>query len=154
MATITAWRIVKAKYKSSAFSGIGAKKGGGRWNSIGISIVYTAGSLSLATLEALAHLPSYKSLKFYKCISITFDSSLVTKPAPPNSWDLTPPGPISMSFGDQWFQEGRFAVLEVPSKIIPGESNFLLNPTHPDFGNMEIGDTLAYPYDSRLHQNK
>ena len=53
---IRAWRIVKTRYSADAFSGEGARLYGGRWNSPGVAMVYTAGSKSLATLEVLVHL--------------------------------------------------------------------------------------------------
>src|SRR5437764_448299 len=56
--TLRAWRIVKAKHAATAFSGDGAKKFGGRWNSPGIPAIYLAGSTSLAILEMLVHLQS------------------------------------------------------------------------------------------------
>lgn len=150
---VTSWRITKKKYKDKAYSGEGAKRGGGRWNSIGTSMVYTAGTLSLATLEALAHQPTYKMLKTYKCIPITFDeSSIIKLSSPPPGWDVVPPTAVSMSIGDQWIKDAQSAVLQVPSKIIPGESNFLINPDHPDFNSMSIGSLLDFPYDSRIEE--
>jgi RES domain-containing protein len=148
---VTAWRIVKEKYIGNAFTGEGAARGGGRWNSVGSRIVYTSSSLALATLEALAHLPSYKQLEQYQCISISFDEAWIFTPDElPDGWDLVPPTTISQSFGDQWLSRGEHAVLSLSSKIIPGESNLLINPNHPDFRNMVVGGPLDYPYDSRL----
>ena len=149
---IISWRICKAKYIDTAFTGIGAEKGGGRWNSVGTSIVYTSESLALATLEASVHLPTYELLKIYQCISILFDKSMVEEPEIPEHWNLHPPGTASQFFGDQWIAESRSVVLRVPSIIIPGESNFLINPRHPDFKKLTIGTPLDYPYDSRLHK--
>ena len=51
-----AWRIVKEKHVATAFTGEGAAKTGGRWNSRGVFLVYTSGTKSLATLESLVHL--------------------------------------------------------------------------------------------------
>ncbi|MCP4191062.1 MAG: RES family NAD+ phosphorylase, partial [Planctomycetaceae bacterium] len=48
---IWAWRLIKANHADDAFAGEGAKRWGGRWNSKGVRVVYTAESLSLATLE-------------------------------------------------------------------------------------------------------
>ncbi len=48
---IQAWRLIKAEHADDAFAGEGARRGGGRWNSKGVRVVYTSGSLSLATLE-------------------------------------------------------------------------------------------------------
>lgn len=151
---ITSWRIVKEKYLNTAFSGEGAKKNSGRWNSVGSPMVYTAGSLSLATLEIKVHLPSYKLLKKYKCVPISFKESSVFKLLqPPPGWNSIPPTFFSMTFGDQWIKNGQFSVMEVPSVIIPGESNFLINPNHPDFQRMIIGSPLDFPYDSRVEEH-
>ena len=46
-----AWRITRASRPADAFSGEGARLYGGRWNSPGIRLVYTAGSRSLAILR-------------------------------------------------------------------------------------------------------
>ena len=54
--SITAWRIVRARFADSAFDGEGARRYGGRWNSRGTRMVYTAGSQALAALEMLVHL--------------------------------------------------------------------------------------------------
>ncbi len=148
---VKAWRIVKEKYIGTAFTGEGAARGGGRWNSVGSRVVYTSSSLALATLEAQVHLPSYKQLLAYKCLSISFDEAWIFEPdSLPDGWDLVPPTTISQSFGNRWLHAGKHAVLSISSKIIPGESNFLINPYHPYFSKMVIGKPLDYPYDSRL----
>lgn len=153
MSTITAWRLVKDRHVGSAFSGIGAKKEGGRWNSPGVAVVYTAESLSLATLEIVVHLRSVKKLKQYKCVSISFDfSCIIDLSTPPAGWDQRPPGAASQSIGDDWINNNISAVLKVPSVIIPGEAVYIINPYHPDFTKMSIGPALDFPYDSRLHK--
>ncbi len=151
MAIIRSWRIQK-KFFSTAFNGEGAKKKGGRWNSIGTPMVYTAGSLSLATLEMLAHLPSYDLLKTYKCIEAQFDDRLLKKTdhALPVGWDSDIPGPASKNVGDQWISLGESLILQVPSSIVQQENNYLINPDHPDFHKIVIGSPINYPYDKRL----
>ena len=41
------WRILKEKHAITAFTGEGAAKSGGRWNSRGVLLVYTSGTKSL-----------------------------------------------------------------------------------------------------------
>jgi RES domain-containing protein len=50
------WRIARRKYLDTSFSGIGASKVGGRWNSKGKSVVYCSATLSLAALEKFVHM--------------------------------------------------------------------------------------------------
>lgn len=50
------WRICEATFAESAFNGEGASIVGGRWNSKGRRMVYTAEHLSLAILEVFVHL--------------------------------------------------------------------------------------------------
>jgi D-cysteine desulfhydrase len=52
--------------------------------------------------------------------------------------------------GDGWIVEGRSAVLRAPSAIVPAESNFLLNPSHSDFGRIEFCDPVRFTVDPRL----
>ena len=67
---VSAWRITKRKHARSAFTGEGARLYGGRWNSPGTAIIYTAESQSLAVLEILVHLDSPELLKKWLCAGI------------------------------------------------------------------------------------
>ena len=42
------------------------------------------------------------------------------------------------------------AVLAVPSAVIPAETNYLLNPLHPDFRRIKIGTARRFETDLRL----
>src|SRR5947208_111572 len=105
MSKITAWRIVKARYASTAFSGEGAKGEGGRWNSVGVSVVYLAESRALALLEVLVHLDDDDFLKHYRLISASFDQKLVKELDPtalPGNWKQDAPARSTMLLGDRW----------------------------------------------------
>jgi RES domain-containing protein len=71
-----AWRIVKEKHVGAAFSGEGAAKTGGRWNSRGVPVVYTSSTKSLAALETLVHLNPPVLFK-YVAFRLEFDDALV-----------------------------------------------------------------------------
>jgi RES domain-containing protein len=147
-----AWRIVKEKYAATAFSGEGAARGGGRWNSRGTWVVYTSGTLSLAALETLVHLNPPVHFK-YVAFRIGFDDALVermTVASLPPGWREEPVPPLTKEMGDLWVKLGRSAVLELPSVMIPGESNYLLNPAHPDFKKITPGKPERFTFDSRL----
>jgi len=41
-------------------------------------------------------------------------------------------------------------VLRVPSLVVDGEFNYVLNPRHADFTRLEIGEPLEFSFDPRL----
>jgi len=150
--SIVVWRIVKRKYKATAFDGEGASKYGGRWNSPGKRIVYTAGSKSLALLELLVYLDS-SVLSSYVVIPVTFSDAWLSQvdilSLPPN-WKGHP-APVELrQIGDGWLDSFGSAILRVPSAIVPDESNYLINPDHPDFSSVEIGASVLFEIDLRL----
>ena len=57
------------------------------------------------------------------------------------------------AIGRAWLEEGRSAVLAVPSAVVPAEHNYLLNPRHPDFARIVIGEPKALDVDVRLLRN-
>ena len=147
-----AWRIVKERHATSAFSGDGAAKTGGRWNSRGVPVVYASSTRALAALEILVHLNPPVAFNFC-AFSMQFDRELVEKISRnqlPEDWRIEPPGPSTKIIGDLWVGEARSAVLELPSVIIPGESNYLFNPAHPGFRRVSIGKPEGFTIDPRL----
>lgn len=150
---IEAWRIVKAEYAPDAFSGEGAARFAGRWHSEGTRIVYTSESISLATLEILVHMRRPK-IPSYVLIPCSFPESLVENldvAFLPENWsDVI--APIALRrFGDAWAREAVSAVLRVPSAVTLVEFNYLLNPRHPDFPSIEIGEARPLHMDLRLY---
>jgi len=149
---MTVWRIVKAKYADSAFSGEGASRVGGRWNSRGQWVVYTSGTLSLAALELLVHLNPPVHFDWV-AMEAEFDAGLVETLDPsllPAEWRRFPAPASTGDLGDVWLSETRSAVLAVPSVIVLGESNYLLNPGHPDFQKIEVSPPRPFAFDPRL----
>jgi RES domain-containing protein len=149
----TAWRIVKTKHVTGAFDGIGARRSGGRWNSVGVSVVYLSESISLALLEIIVHLDDSGVLPAYSLFEVTIPPRLIEvldRSALPPDWRETPPPPELAVIGDAWVAGQRSVALEIPSAVVPTESNYLLNPNHPDFPSITIGPARPYPFDERL----
>jgi RES domain-containing protein len=146
-----AWRIVKNKHAATAFDGEGARINGGRWNSIGVRVVYVSSSKSLAALETLVHL-QLPVASNYIAIRIHFDDALV-EALPirdlPRGWAVEPPSPVSQQIGDAWVKARRSALLALPS-VITGETNYLINPAHPGFRKIKIGKPQPFTFDPRL----
>ena len=147
------WRTVKTRFSADAFNGEGARLYGGRWNNPGVPMVYTAGSIALATLELLVHLDSTAALPLYSICSVDFDESLVEILNPaglPANWHQSP-SPLGLQMiGDNWISRGSSVVLQVPSAIVGDENNYLINPTHKDFAKLVLGQMKPFRLDSRL----
>ena len=154
----TAFRITQSRYASTAFDGEGARLNGGRWNSVGTRMVYTASSLSLATLELLVHTEDVSALDGrYTVIPIEFDRSLVRTiniTTLPVGWNQPETIGDTQILGDQWVRSLSSVLLEVPSVVIPTESNFLVNPGHPEFSKIAIGARFVLKLDPRLLSEK
>jgi RES domain-containing protein len=148
-----AWRIVKKRHAEEAFDGEGGRLYGGRWNSPGVQAVYASESRALATLEVLAGLQTSSPLPGYVLIPAEFDDSLVVAVEledVPADWRQNPPAPSTQRLGDEWIARGKSAVLRVPSALVPRESNYVLNPRHPDFSTIRVGEPEPVTMDPRL----
>ncbi len=146
------WRITKEKHAKTAFTGEGAARTGGRWNSRGVAIVYTSSTRALAALESLVHL-NPPVLFTYVAVAAEFDQKLVEIIRPdrlPIDWQVEPPSSSTKAIGDDWVRRASAAVLAVPSVLVPEELNYLLNPRHPAFNRMRIGKAERFAFDSRL----
>jgi RES domain-containing protein len=150
--TIRAWRLLKAKYEKDAFSGEGAYKFGGRWNSIGTRVVYTAESIALATLEILAGGVPISLLDGFIKIPVEFDeSSIFPFDSLPDNWNKYPPGRKTREIGDAWAAGMKSLVLKVPSAVVSEEFIYIINPLHPDAAKrLRIGKAEKFYVDKRL----
>jgi RES domain-containing protein len=150
---VRAWRICKKKYVETAFSGEGAFRYGGRWNSRGVSVVYLGGNPSICALEIIVNTGDWEDLYRipYVLIPVDFDETLVSHPEElPAGWKQDPPPPSTAAVGDRWVRSGRSVVLEVPSTVIVAERILILNPLHKDFSEIKIGEPQTFEFDSRL----
>lgn len=152
----TSFRIVKTKYAKTAFDGEGAFRFGGRWNTRGTRIIYTAGSLSLAALEMLVHLDDDELLLAYSFVAAQIPPALILPvkafhPLPKN-WNASPAPLALQQIGDEWVRANASAVLEVPTSIVPLENNYLLNPAHPDYAQIILEKARRFVFDERLRK--
>lgn len=155
-----AHRIAKTRFSGSheeMFSGIGAAMYGGRWNSKGTHMVYASDSRALATLEISVHLKNTATLKAYSVCQIMIPDGLceeVTAKDLPDGWDEMIVNPlVAQSWGDIWLDLGVTPAVKVPSVVMPTEWNYLLNPEHPQFPEIDLGDIKPHPFDYRIKGN-
>ena len=153
MSSLFVWRLCAAKYAATAFDGEGARLYGGRWSPKGISVNYTAESRALAVVEVLAQVDDRARLADLRWVLVSAElpEALIEKPARyPADWRQFPRTLTTQAFGESWAKEARSVALRVPSAVVPGEFNYLLNPAHPDFSRVKIAKPEPFSFDPRL----
>ncbi len=154
----TAYRIAPAspEWDECDLAGKGAEFSGGRWNNAGIPMVYCSSSIALAVLETIVH-PGAGAFPMNRCvirIRIPDDQfakrRVIGAAGLPEAWNARPPSFKSMDFGSQWIKGMGEVVMEVPSVIVPMESNFLLNPLHPGMEKVKARNAGQFVYDPRI----
>jgi RES domain-containing protein len=149
------YRITKKKH-SKDLSGTGAKKVGGRFNSIGKSVVYTASSIALASLEILVHMDKDLIPENLTIVELDFPKDLnidIVKIADLGKrWNKYPAPKYCQNIGDNWIDNSSSVGLQVPSAIIKNEKEFnmVLNPSHKDFKEVKISKIEKFTLDPRL----
>ena len=151
------FRLLNHNY-GTGLSGLGAEIAGGRWNSPGISMIYTSESRALCTAEVAVNLPLGNIPAGYEMISIYIpDDSVMNEIREeylPSGWKAFPPATITQKIGDEFIIQGKFLIMKVPSAVVPGDFNYLINPRHTDFGRIEIVKKEPYEFDGRFFKGK
>lgn len=147
------WRICRAKFAAEAFSGNGARRFGGRWNSRGVPMVYASSSLALAAIELFVHLEPNLQPDDMVSIAATLPKG---EPALRMEPDQLPPGWWKDDFeplraiGDRWIHENISLAMEVPSAALRTEWNILVNPLHPAMAKIKVEKPQAFRFDARM----
>lgn len=146
------YRLVRLEYADD-LSGVGAFLQGGRWNHSGEFLLYTAETASLSILEVLVHLNGVSiGIRYDLVVLEVADKAIVDLrkiSSLPSEWSTMEGQSITRDIGSKWIKSGRSPILKVPSVLNPLESNFLVNPRHPDL-KIQMIEKTWYFYDSRL----
>lgn len=149
------YRIAKKEYVED-LSGTGAALYGGRWNPKGINMVYTSGNIALAYVEYFVH--NYHLLEnIHVCmVSVELPKKIsileVFPEELPEKWyDQRSKIAVTQEIGKRFVQHTDVYVLKVPSAVVPGEFNYLLNPLKKEHQHTRIKETIdPLVYDKRL----
>ena len=148
------YRLCSARHTATALTGLGASLAGGRWNRRGVAVVYTAETLALAALECLVHFSVLTLPDDYVRIKVLAPTDAVIEEigstALPKNWSEEDPPIITQELGSAWIERGSSLLLKVPSAVIPTESNYLINPSHPDAVRLRIEPPMPFRFDPRL----
>jgi len=143
--------MTRADYQATAMDGEGAFLFGGRWNRPGTRMVYLAESKSLAAMEIIVHVDRSLLSIPYIAIPVTFTDNLLHQLHPlPQEWNNMVAPTSTMQAGDNWVKSQLSPLLQVPSVVVPGENNYLLNPTHPAIQDVQTGNPEPFTFDLRL----
>ncbi len=151
------YRLVRKKY-ALPLSGKGAALKGGRWNSPGFELIYTAENRSLAMAEVAVHLTLGTIPSDYLMLTIfipddlpyskIFDSDLA------DGWKDFPHPAFTQKIGDRFIIEASHCLLFTPSAITQGDYNVLINPNHQGFKRVSVVKSEPFPMNKRVFKIK
>ncbi|WP_136668901.1 RES family NAD+ phosphorylase [Flavobacterium sp. H122] len=147
------FRLARKKHPIT-LSGKGASICGGRWNSKGTEVVYTAQSRALSMAEVAVHLSLATLPNDFVMLTVeipddipfvTIDETDLVK-----GWNVFPHSFATQIIGDEFIRNNDACLLKVPSAVVKGDFNFLINPYHEDFKRIKIIDQTDFPFDKRI----
>ena len=152
------WRIATdtPDYEADDLSEEGAKRTGGRWNQMGVPVIYTSETRALACLETVFHLNAGGLPLNRYLVEVTIPDDVWANARLESvfslnvGWDAEPAGRASIRFGTDWIRSGSSALLVVPSVVVAEQSNILINPAHPDSSAITATKIRRWLYDPRL----
>jgi len=129
-----------------------------RWNSNDIKIIYTAESRALACLENIVHRNSKGLQKNFRIMEIDVPDKIKIEKIQETDliadWKNFDNMPYTQQIGDNWINNSKTAVLQVPSVIVTGDFNYLINPAHKDFSSIKLLSVIPFEFDSRIKKEQ
>lgn len=146
--------MLREAYARTPFDGEGAYRYGGRWSSPGTRLAYASEHQSLAMLEYFGHLDPEDAPEDLVLATADVPDSvsrdvLQAKNLPAN-WRETPAPPELAQIGDVFVKSAEKCLLLVPSALAVNETNWLINPGHPEFKHIEVNPPEPLQYDPRM----
>ncbi|WP_370889751.1 RES family NAD+ phosphorylase [Caballeronia sp. RCC_10] len=146
-------RIRIADSRHPVWSGTGAMRVGGRFNSPGRPVIYGALNFAGAMLEVLVHARIGKVPKHHVWVEAEVPEEVAIERVSvehlPAGWDAPDPQ-LARRFGDRWIEEARSAILVVPSVVARAECHAVVNPAHPDAARLVVSAPQPVVWDQRL----
>ena len=148
------YRVLRQRYASSPFDGEGAYRYGGRWSSPGTRLCYTSEHQSLALLEYFLHLDKDDPPEDLVIATAEVPDDLARERVEagdlPRNWRQAAAPAQLARVGDDFVRRGEHCLVVVPSVIAPSDSNYLINPQHPDFKRIVTRGLAPVSYDPRM----
>ena len=119
-----------------------------------MGLAYTAEHLSLAIIEYFVHIDADDSPKDLVVVRAEIPDTVPRLIIPvgglPRNWRAIPPPSELAQIGDDFVRRRQAAILIVPSALAPAESNWLINPRHPEFRKVRLNRPEPFQYDPRF----
>lgn len=147
------YRGCRPQFVNTALDGIGAVRVPGRWHPKGVAIGYAAQHASLSVLEILVHLERSAAPADWRMLSFEIpDDAIDVLPEPewPDGWKSLHYRPEVQAAGEAFVRRGKHLAMLVPSAIVPGERNILINPNHSRFAEIKRVEDIPLVWDARL----
>ncbi len=150
------FRLAHKKYAND-LSGTGAEITGGRWNFKGTRVLYTADSRALCMAEIMVHTRIGIIPKDYFLITIEIpdypEIIRLEQKDLPEAWRRFPYSKLTQESGNEFIVKNEALYTMVPSAIVQGDYNILINPSHHDFELVKINKTEKFDFDERLFKS-
>jgi len=147
------FRLCKSAWQND-LSGKGAEISGGRWNSKGRPLLYTSSSRALCVAEIAVHTPLGCLPHDFSMVEIELPDGLMIKEMMkdelPEHWQSFEHRNLTQRIGDQFISSNAALILKVPSAVVQGDFNYLINPGHPDIKYISIVKCDPFRFDERL----
>ncbi len=147
------FRLARAPY-AHALSGYGASLNDHRWNTKGTELIYCADSRALALAEMAVHLSAATAPADLCMMEIEVPEAIsrhrLSANDLPKGWNALPYIAETQSIGNEFVRKGQYCILVVPSAVVEGDFNVLINPKHPDFDLIHLVSTTPFIIDNRL----
>lgn len=147
------YRLVREPF-GGELNGIGSSLHGARWNSVGVELVYSAANRALAMAEVAVHLTLATLPSDFLMIKIIIPDDIkmivIKEKDLTTGWNEFPYRAVSQKVGDEFARSNKAGLLQVPSAVVQGEHNILMNPKHSDFKKIKIVEKVRFPFDKRI----
>lgn len=148
------FRLCRKAFARLPLDGRGGLVVSGRWHTARRLVTYASESLALAGLEILVHcdvdlLPT-DLVAIEILVPRTVKVAQLSSTDLPRTWRKYPAPASLQRIRNAWLDRASGCVLRVPSAIVPTESNFIINPRHPDIRKLRVVRKFDFRFDSRL----
>lgn len=116
--------------------------------------MYSSSSRALSMAEIAVHTPLGCLPADYFMVEIGIPSEISIKEIfeeeLPQNWRSFGNRHLTQLIGDNFIKENKYLVLKVPSAVVQGDFNILINPGHKEKDKIKVLKTEEFLFDQRL----